>query len=139
MHVAASRTFAAVLLMIMLGLAAVRAQSPAAATDSNGVKPPAAAVPVAAPPSSSTKDPQFMKRRGGPITPSDLEYERQKALARERVERMRKDAARILQEATELKEYVDKTNEHVLSLEVIRKAEKMEKLARDLKNSMKAE
>jgi hypothetical protein len=36
-----------------------------------------------------------------------------------------------------LKEYVDKTNEHVLSLEVLKKAEEIEKLAHSVKTKMK--
>jgi hypothetical protein len=40
--------------------------------------------------------------------------------------------------ATELKDYVDKTNENVLSLEVVKKAEEIEKLAHSVKEKMKA-
>ena len=39
--------------------------------------------------------------------------------------------------AVELKAYVDKSNENVLSLEVIRKAEEIEKLAHSVKDKMK--
>ena len=128
MHASVRRTLGALFLIAILGFAAW-AQAPAAATDSNGIKPAAPA----------TRDPQFIKKRGGAVSESDAEYLRQKAREQERLERMRKDAARLLQTATDLKKYVDRTNENVLSLEVIRKAEEMEKLARDLKHSMKAE
>jgi hypothetical protein len=43
----------------------------------------------------------------------------------------------LLQLSTELKQYVDKTNENVLSFEVIKKAEEIEKLARSVKDKMK--
>ena len=49
------------------------------------------------------------------------------------------DAAKLLQVATELKQYVDKTGKDVLSLEVMRKAEEMEKLARQITNNMRGE
>ena len=40
--------------------------------------------------------------------------------------------------ANELQEYVDKTNENILSLEVVKKAEQIEKLAKSVKEKMKA-
>lgn len=48
------------------------------------------------------------------------------------------DSDALLQMANELKQYVDKTNENILSIEVIRKAEKIEKLAKSVKEKMKA-
>lgn len=51
---------------------------------------------------------------------------------------LRKDTEKLLQLATELKQYVDKTNEHTLSVEVIKKAEEIEKLAHSVKEKMKA-
>lgn len=47
------------------------------------------------------------------------------------------DAARLLQLATELKSEVDKTDKDTLSLQVIRKAESIEKLAKGVKEKMK--
>lgn len=47
------------------------------------------------------------------------------------------DAARLLQLATELKTAVDKTDKDTLSLDVIRKAESIEKLAKGVKEKMK--
>ena len=52
---------------------------------------------------------------------------------------LKKDTDKLLQLATELKEYVDKTNENVLSLEVIKKAEEIEKLSKSVKEKMKAD
>ena len=49
------------------------------------------------------------------------------------------DAARLLQLATELKAEVDKTNQETLSLNVIRKADTIEKLAHGVKEKMKLE
>ncbi|MFZ0394267.1 MAG: hypothetical protein WCF17_17310 [Terracidiphilus sp.] len=47
------------------------------------------------------------------------------------------DAARLLQLATELKAAVDKTDKDTLSLDVIRKAESIERLAKGVKEKMK--
>jgi hypothetical protein len=43
----------------------------------------------------------------------------------------------LLDLAAELKAYVDKTNENIISLEVIKKAEQIEKLAKSVKEKMK--
>ena len=50
---------------------------------------------------------------------------------------LKRDTERLLRLSTELKDYVDKTNEHVLSLEVLKKAEEIEKLAHSVKTKMK--
>jgi hypothetical protein len=43
----------------------------------------------------------------------------------------------LLKLSLELKEYVDKSNENVLSLEVIKKADEIEKLAKSVRDKMK--
>lgn len=123
------RTLSVALAVALLGASAGYSQNPAPVVDPQRENPPSG---------TGASDPQFQKRRSG-TTASDQEYRLRKAAAQERIERLRKDAARLLQVATELKKYTDKTNENVLSLEVVRKAEEMERLARDLKNRMKAE
>jgi len=50
---------------------------------------------------------------------------------------LRRDTDKLLQLTCELKQYVDKTNENILSLEVIRKAEEIERLAKSVKERMK--
>jgi hypothetical protein len=55
----------------------------------------------------------------------------------ERKRQIAEDAARLLQLATELKSEVDKTDKDTLSLNVIRKAETIEKLAKGVKEKMK--
>jgi hypothetical protein len=52
---------------------------------------------------------------------------------------LKKDTDKLLEMATQLKQYVDKTNEHTLSVEVIKKAEAIEKLAHSVKEKMKGE
>lgn len=56
-----------------------------------------------------------------------------------RYEAMQQDAAKLLQVATGLKQYVDKAGKDVLSLEVMRKAGEMEKLARQIKINLRGE
>jgi hypothetical protein len=51
---------------------------------------------------------------------------------------LKRDTDRLLQLATDLKLQVDKSNENILSLTVIRKAEEIEKLAHSVKEKMKA-
>jgi hypothetical protein len=51
---------------------------------------------------------------------------------------LKRDTEKLLQLATELKESVDKTSESTLSLNVIKKAEEIERLAHSVKDKMKA-
>lgn len=55
----------------------------------------------------------------------------------ERQQQLKKDTEKLLELATELKQYVDKSNENTLSLDVIRKADQIEKLAKSVKDKMK--
>lgn len=55
----------------------------------------------------------------------------------ERRRQISDDAAKLLELATELKSAVDKTDKDTLSLDVIRKAESIEKLAKGVKEKMK--
>lgn len=50
---------------------------------------------------------------------------------------LKADTDKLLKLAVELKAYVDKSNENVLSLDVIKKAEEIEKLAHSVKEKMK--
>ena len=55
----------------------------------------------------------------------------------ERQQEIKKDAEKLLELATELKHAVDKSSEDTLSLDVVKKAEQIEKLARSVKEKMK--
>ncbi|HWG39180.1 MAG TPA: hypothetical protein VN658_01430 [Candidatus Acidoferrales bacterium] len=67
--------------------------------------------------------------------------EMQDRMAREankkRQQDIREQTDKLFQLATELKTAVDKSNENLLSLDVIRKAEEVEKLAKKVKEKMK--
>jgi len=55
----------------------------------------------------------------------------------QRQEDLKKDTEKLLELATELKQYVDKSNENTLSMDVIKKADQIEKLAKSVKDKMK--
>lgn len=86
----------------------------------------------------SSTDPQFRQRRNEP-EPAEKKMEREhaKQLAKDRQAAIKRDTDKLLALATELKDYVDKSSENVLSLDVVRKAEEIEKLAHHVKQTMK--
>lgn len=55
----------------------------------------------------------------------------------DRQKKIKTDTDRLLALATDLKEQVDKTDKNILSIDVIKKAEEIEKLARSVKERMK--
>lgn len=59
------------------------------------------------------------------------------AVNAERKKQIADDSTKLLKLATELKAEVDKTNKDTLSINVIRKADAIEKLAHDVKEKMK--
>jgi hypothetical protein len=67
--------------------------------------------------------------------------QQQKALVKKanllRQEEIKKDAEKLLELATELKQSVDKTTENTLSLDVVKKADQIERLAKAVKEKMK--
>lgn len=69
--------------------------------------------------------------------PDRMQRDMAKKANEQRQAELKRDTERLLKLSTELKEYVDKTNEHVLSLEVLKKAEEIEKLAHSVKTKMK--
>jgi hypothetical protein len=60
-----------------------------------------------------------------------------KRAAKERVAALKIDTDKLLRLSVELKQSVDKSDENVLSVDVIKKAEEIEKLARSVKDKMK--
>jgi hypothetical protein len=78
-----------------------------------------------------------------PPPPDPTLQKMQKAADKKRNEQrqsdLKRDTEKLYQLASELKKSVDSTNEHVLSLEVIKKTEEIEKLARSVREKMKAE
>lgn len=56
---------------------------------------------------------------------------------KKRQQDIREETDKLFQLATELKAAVDKSNENLLSLDVVRKADEVEKLAKKVKEKMK--
>jgi hypothetical protein len=83
-------------------------------------------------------------RIGDPTPTTDADDERskltrdmEKKAAKQRVAALKSDTDKLLKLSVELKQYVDKSDENVLSLDVIRKADEIEKLAKSVKDKMK--
>lgn len=83
-------------------------------------------------------DPQFERnrRQRDPLR-EEWEKKLEKRRNQDRHESLKRDTDELLKLATELKEYVDKTNADMLSVDVIDKAEEIEKLAKKVRNKMK--
>jgi hypothetical protein len=67
----------------------------------------------------------------------ELRRSQQKKANEERQYSLKEDTAELLKLATELKDSVDKTTEKTLSVDVIRKAQQIEKLAKNVREKMK--
>jgi hypothetical protein len=63
--------------------------------------------------------------------------ELEKKAEKERVDQLKVDTDKLLRLSVELKTYVDKTNTNVLSLDVMKKAEEIEKLAKSVHDKMR--
>jgi len=82
--------------------------------------------------------------RSGPLVGDD-QNDAQQRLAREMAKKanlarqaaLRADTDKLLKLAVELKDSVDKSNENVLAVDVVKKAEEIEKLAHSVKDKMK--
>jgi len=88
-------------------------------------------------PSAPGQVPDARGRQNQSEETARLEREAQKKMNKERQEKLKHDTDELLKLATELKEYVDKTNENILSLNVVKKAEQIEKLAHSVKEKMR--
>jgi hypothetical protein len=81
----------------------------------------------------------------GQTIPNDDADETQQRMARDMAKKanlerhalLKTDTDKLLKLAVELKDSVDKSNENVLSLEVLKKADEIEKLAHSVKDKMK--
>lgn len=74
-----------------------------------------------------------------PDIPPEIQKDMEKKANLQRQADLKRDADTLLKLSTELKAYVDKTNENVMSVEVIRKAEEIEKLAHSVKTKMRGD
>ncbi len=87
------------------------------------------------------------QRPGPPMVPPNTEtgdnvqqqmaHDLAKKVNEQRQKTLIDDTDKLVKLAGELKDYVDKSNADVLSLDVIKKADQIEKLARSVKEKMK--
>ena len=96
------------------------------------------------PPISPSQNPPYLQNppplpRRSPEDEVRLKIERDmaKKANEERQANLKRDTDKLLKLATELKDYVDKTDEYKLSVDVVKKAEEIEKLAHSVKDKMK--
>ena len=86
------------------------------------------------------KDPFGQNQNGKPKldeTPLSNNEEKQAILRNDdRQKRLVADSEKLLQLATQLNQDVEKTNQHILSIDVVRRAEEIEKLAHSVKEKM---
>lgn len=68
---------------------------------------------------------------------SRIMHEMEKKANKQRSAALKNDTDKLLKLSVELKAYVDKSDENVLSLDVIRKCEEIEKLAKSVREKMK--
>jgi hypothetical protein len=99
---------------------------------------------IALPPSAFARNPTQSPHAQQPSAiPEDperqaaMDKEMAKKANQERQVQLRRDTDHLLRLSSELKQYVDKSSENTLSLEVIKKAEEIEKLAHSVKEKMK--
>jgi hypothetical protein len=97
-----------------------------------------AATPRATPQTLRLPSPPLQQKPG---PDDDVRQKMEKDMAKKanlaRQADLKRDTDKLLKLATELKESVDKTNESTLSLDVLKKAEEIEKLAHSVKDKMK--
>ena len=91
---------------------------------------------------SQTPPPQMRSDLNLPIADdadatSRMTQELERKLEKDRVVALKSDTDKLLKLSVELKACVDKTDENVLSLDVIKKAEEIEKLAKSVKDKMR--
>ena len=101
---------------------------------------PAPPVPATRPSTVNPTDAQFGQQRNAQPDPDEVKREKdmEKARNKERFASLKKDTDQLLALATELKKSVDEASENTLSLEVIHKTEEVEKLAKKVRDKMKA-
>jgi len=84
-------------------------------------------------------EPQLGQRQEKDRVDIEMEKKMEKARLQDRYRILKRDSERLLELATELKQYVDKSDERVLSMDVIKKCDEIEKLARSVRTKMKGD
>ena len=129
----------AIFLLLLTAVVCGTAQSSTPRPAAGATSKPAAAGQAdssAAPESRAQRRPGLPQEEKDPIW-QEMEKRRQKAINKERFNDLKRDTDKLLELATELKTNVDKADENMLSLDVIKKTEQIEKLAKSVREKMK--
>ncbi len=120
-----------ILVFFLCGLSPSAGQQSAKPKDA-----PTVDVSAADPEPQNPRSPFPRREEDDPIR-QDMEKRRQKALNKERFAELKRDTDKLLELATELKTHVDKADENMLSVDVVKKTEQIEKLAKSVRDKMK--
>jgi hypothetical protein len=96
---------------------------------SQGGKPPAAAPRPHSPVPAASQEPAPQN----PDLPPDMVKKQKRELLKQNFEKMKSNADELVELSKSLQADLDKSNENVLSLKVVDRAEKIEKLAKKIK------
>jgi hypothetical protein len=130
-------TFAAGVLLLAAAFTTLTGLQPATAPHMSssvtglGFAMPAPQNPIARPPAMDSAPPQM-------DIPPKIRAKQEKDLRKYRFEKLKDHAAELAELSTALKDELDKSSENVLSLEIVEKAEKIEKLAKKIQNEVKS-
>ena len=105
---------------------------------STGAQQPSSGVGIPTAPISKGRGlpPQGMDDERDPLA-GKMQEQQAKSRNVERQKKLELDTEKLLSLATELKEQVGKTDKNILSVDVIKKADEIEKLAKSVKDRMK--
>ncbi|GAC1418875.1 MAG: hypothetical protein NVS9B15_00170 [Acidobacteriaceae bacterium] len=125
--------------MALVWLALTVSTTAAAQRNNRNAPPPNPAPPQQGLPQSTLPGMSPLGSTDDPMSDhtSRMQREQEKARNDDRQKKLVADTEKLLALATELKANVDKTNKDTMSVDVIRKAEEIEKLAHSVKEKMK--
>lgn len=86
-----------------------------------------------------TPSPQFPRapRQGEDAEEREkLEKAQRKARLKQHTDEMKRDSAKLLELAAQLKDAIDRADDNVLSMDIIRKTQQVEKLAQKIRKNM---
>lgn len=85
-------------------------------------------------------DAQFGQRPGDAVKGDpELERKLEKERRKERFANLKRDSEKLLVLAAELKQQVEKSGENVLSMDVVKKCEEIERLAKSVRTKMRGD
>jgi hypothetical protein len=75
----------------------------------------------------------------GPIPPTKITRKQRQDILKSKFQKMKEDAEELSSLANSLQDELNKSSENILSLPIVEKAEKIEKLAKRIKNAAKGD